>query len=247
MPDAIRQPFCDLWPYHICPPGGRATLLRRKMELLRRLQKSWGWGEDSQELGCPPRCPRTMVRSRACGGAGSLAHWPPLPYACPGVNHMSPEARSAAPLGLPPALRASLFTLTPGADRRCLSCLTSPGTGACRSGERSVQKGSEAGGPLKWALATVNTVGQTNSKVSLDIPECCGDCWQALDKLGPCLQESLTSRSNFHTMKRVKLASGLAGGVREGFLEGLRSKGDAPGRGSRSQVAATAGHRRGSL
>lgn len=48
VPNAIRQPFCDLWPYHISPPGGRATLLRRKKELLRRLWKSWGWGEDTR-------------------------------------------------------------------------------------------------------------------------------------------------------------------------------------------------------
>lgn len=44
-------------------------------------------------------------------------------------------------------------------------------------------------------------------------------------KLGPCLQESLTGRSDFHTMKRVKLASGLAGGVREGFPEELQQQG----------------------
>lgn len=134
----------------------------------------------------------------------------------------------------PPELRASLFTLTPGADRRCLSCLTSPGTGACRSGERSEQKGSEAGGPLKWALATENTVGQTarlawtfrSVVVTVGRP-----------------QEPLTGRSNFHTMKRVKLASGLAGGVGGGFLEKLQQQGrcsrtreqKAGGRSSRAQ------------
>ena len=147
----------------------------------------------------------------------------------------------------PPELRASLFTLTPGADRRCLSCLTSPGTGACRSGERSEQKGSEAGGPLKRALATVNTVGQTNSRVSLDIQECGGDCWQALGQTWSLPQEPLTGRSDFHTRKRVKLASGLAGGVGEGLWRSYSSKGDAPGRGSRSRVVAAAGHRKGSL
>lgn len=143
----------------------------------------------------------------------------------------------------PPELRASLFTLTPGADRRCLSCLTSPGTGACRSGERSEQKGSEAGGPLKWALATVNTAGQTNSKVSLDIQACGGGCWQASGQTWSPPQEPLTGRSNFHTMKRVKLASGLAGGVGEGFLEELQQQGrcsrtreqKAGGRSSRAQ------------
>ena len=90
-------------------------------------------------------------------GAGWPVSCPHFPRPVLVSTTCSPEAPSAAPLGLPPGLRASLFTLTPGTDRRCLSCLTSLGTGACRSGERSEQKGSEAGGPLKWALATVNS------------------------------------------------------------------------------------------
>lgn len=141
------------------------------------------------------------------GGQGVWLRGAGWPVSCPHVPRpvlvsttCSPEAPSAAPLGLPPELRASLFSLTPGADRRCLSCLTSQGTGACRSGERSEQKGSEAGGPLKWALATVNTVGQTNSKVSLDVPECRGDCWQALGQTWS-LPPGVPHRSNFHTMK----------------------------------------------
>ena len=60
-------------------------------------------------------------------------------------------------------------------------------------------------------------MGQTNSKVSLDIQECGGDCWQALGQTWSLPQEPLTGRSDFHTMKRVKLASGLAGGVGEGL------------------------------
>lgn len=29
VPSAIREPFDYLWPYHISPPGGRATLFWR--------------------------------------------------------------------------------------------------------------------------------------------------------------------------------------------------------------------------
>lgn len=52
-------------------------------------------------------------------------------------------------------------------------------------GERSEQKGSEAGGLPEMGSGHGEHCKQTNSKVSLDIQACGGDCCRPRAKLGP--------------------------------------------------------------
>lgn len=55
MPNAIRQPFCDLWPCHICPPGGRATLLWKKGAAEKALEESGVGGGRLTGARLPPK------------------------------------------------------------------------------------------------------------------------------------------------------------------------------------------------